>query len=71
MLYLFRLAKLCKGSVEHSSIVLGKADAKSIGAELGVTVQALTRQLDAACKSFGAGASRLPRGGAAHPSQPA
>lgn len=62
LLYLFRLARLNKGSVEHSSIVLGKAEAKVIGTELGAVVHALTQQLDATCKDFRTGISRPPRG---------
>lgn len=61
LLYLFRLARLNKGSVEHSSIVLGKAEAKVIGTELGVVVHALTQQLDTTCKGLRAGISRPPK----------
>ena len=47
LIYLFRLARAGKAGVEHSSVAISKAEARSIGSELGALVEGLTRQLNA------------------------
>lgn len=50
MLYRFCLTRPGKDSMEQSSLVISKAEAKSIGTALDLIVDKLTRQLDALCK---------------------
>ncbi|MDP2123474.1 MAG: hypothetical protein Q8J92_03750 [Parvibaculum sp.] len=46
LLYLFRLTRAGEQSVDQSTIVISKVEAKSIGSALGTIVDILTRQLD-------------------------
>jgi len=60
LLYLFRLTRAGKESVDQSTIVISKAEAKSIGSTLGVIVDRLTQQLDALGKPLRSKISQLP-----------
>jgi len=60
LLYLFRLTRAGKKSVDQSTIVISKAEAKSIGSALGTIVDSLTRQLDALGKPLRAKIAQLP-----------
>ena len=67
LLYLFCLTRARENNVEQSSIVISKAEAKSIGAALGDIVEKLTQQLDALGKTAGAKIAKRPVGTKALP----